>query len=314
MSIVYEARDLAAERFVALKMMQQEFYYGDQLRALLRAVAESVSRLRHPNVVQIYNYGERDGRPYFIMELLPGGSLDRRPAGREMPVGAAAALVRTLARTMNDVHREGIIHGNLKPSKVLLADDGTPKVTGFVVARHLRELGPKDPGVTMSGMAVMGTPRYMAPEQLSGNTAAIGPATDVYALGLILYELLTGWLPFRAATLWEMLNQVLHETPQPPRELRADVAPDLDMICRRCLLKKPEQRYRSAGVLADDLDRFLVGEPLLWEAAADKPLQVPIPRPDAVPTILTGPRGPLAAQTGVWARIARWFSSRPRKG
>src|SRR5262249_43225321 len=148
-------------------------------------------------------------------------------------------------------------------SKVLLAADGTPKVAGFIVARRSQ---PPDPEVqanmTMAATPVMGTPRYMAPEQLSGDTGAVGPPTDVYALGLILFELLPGWLPFRAATLWEMMAQVLREQPQPLRELRPDVPLDLEWICLYCLAKRPGQRYASAAALAEDLDRFLAGTPL----------------------------------------------------
>jgi serine/threonine protein kinase len=259
MSVVYEARHIVSDRLVALKIMQEGFQYGRPLRAFLREITASVSRLQHPNVVQVYECGDREGRPYFVMELLPGGSLDQR-AGRRMPARAGAALVRTLALAVDAVHRQGIIHGNLKPSKVLLAEDGTPKITGFMIAERLRRLKQEEQAnMTMSGPAVMGTPLYMAPEQLSGDTAAIGPATDVYALGLILYELLTGRLPFRAPTLWEVLAQVLHEPPQPPREVRPDTPPDLETICLRCLAKKPEQRYAGASILAEQLDRFLAG-------------------------------------------------------
>jgi len=206
---------------------------------------------RHPNVVQVHGCHEQDGKPYLIMELLTGGSLNRQPGRHQMPLTEAAALVRTLAQTMDAVHRQGIVHGNLKPSKVLLAADGTPKIGGFIIGRKEREVS-----ATILAPAVMGTPRYMAPEQLAGDTAAVGPATDIYALGLILYELLTGWLPFRAVTLWEMMAQVLREPPEPPSRVRPDVTPGLDAICLRCLAKEPKQRYPSAGELARELERY----------------------------------------------------------
>jgi serine/threonine-protein kinase len=183
---------------------------------------------------------------------------------------------------MQSIHDLGIVHGNLKPSKVLLAADGTPKIRGFIVSQN-QQL-PSDPSqMTIAAPAIMGTPRYMAPEQLSGDTAAVGPATDVYALGLMLYELVTGWLPFRAPTLWELMAQVLNEAPQPPRELRADLPPDLEKICLTCLQKKPAQRYASAGALAEDLGRFLAGQPLMERSA---------------PAV------------GVWPRLVGWIKRR----
>jgi serine/threonine-protein kinase len=298
MSVVFEARQLASGRLVALKVLQQEFRYGKALRDLLREVAESVSRLRHPNVVQVYECGERGGRPYFVMELLSGGSLERRSAGQQLPIREAAALVRTLAQTLDAVHWQGILHGNLKPSKVLLTGDGTIKVTGFIVARHQRALEQEvQASGTMSGLPILGTPRYMAPEQLAGDIAAVGPATDIYALGLILYELLTGWLPFRAATLWEMMAQVQHEPPQPPRELRADLPADMEAICLHCLAKRPDQRYPSAGFLAEDLDRFLAGEPVLLELAVEAAPQAPAAQ--------------ASRQAGAWARFTAWLTGRP---
>jgi serine/threonine protein kinase len=250
MSNVYEARHLASGQLHALKLMRKEFSYGDRLRAMLREVAESVSRLRHPNVVQVQECGEQDSRPYFLMELVPGGSLQL--AAREMmAISRAAILVRDLARAIVAVQREGIIHGNLKPSKVLLAYDGTPKIAGFILARP-----PKPEGWEMETIAareVMGTPRYIAPEQLGGK---VYPATDIHALGLILYEMLIGWLPYRAATLWDLTNQILHAPPQPLRELRPEIPEKVEAICLACLAKEPEQRP-GAGDLADDLDRFL---------------------------------------------------------
>jgi serine/threonine protein kinase len=279
--------------------MRQEFRYDDFLGALMREMAWSASRLQHPNVVQVYDAGKQDGRPFFTMELLPGGSLADKP---DMPVWEAVELVQTLARAMDAAHRNNIIHGNLKPSKVLFADTGTPKITGFLFDRQERYKGEVEAVLrTMADPPVMGTPRYMAPEHWSGINA-IEPATDVYALGLILYELLTGRLPFRAAMFWEMKAQVLHEAPQPPGELRADLAPELGAICLRCLAKRPEQRYLSAGALAYDLDCFLVGKPLVPTAGPD-------PRTSTGPT----PDEQSAPQPGIWVRVAEWFVGRQRK-
>jgi serine/threonine protein kinase len=315
MSVVYEARHQTTERRVAIKTMQERFRAGKPVRDLLREVSDCISQLRHPNIVQVYECREQAGRVYFVMELLPGGSLDSVTAGtRQMPIAKAAALVRTLARTMDTVHQQGIIHGDLKPSKVLLTADGTPKLTGFLGVRQPHELAPEEKmDMTVRAPTVMGTPRFMAPEQLSGNPAAIGPATDVYALGLILYELLTGWLPFRAAALWDMLAQVLHEAPQPPREIRGDIPANLETICLRCLAKKGDQRYPSAGALADDLDRFLAGEPVL-ATSLSQPVQQEQTPPQLTP-ISTGPvsAASIPLQKGLWARFTAWLLGPPRK-
>jgi serine/threonine protein kinase len=337
MSTVYEARHLPSDRLVALKIMRHEFLYGEPLRALLREVTESVSRLRHPNIVQVYDCGEREGCPYFIMELAPGGSLDQR-ADRQMPEAAAAALVRTLARTVDTVHRQGIIHGNLKPSKVLLAADGTPKITGFIIAGHQSKLREEGLRMAASAPAVMGKLRYMAPEQLAGDTAAIGPATDVYALGLTLLELLTGWLPSSGAALMELMPLLRREPLQPPRELRPDAPPDLvETICLRCLAKEPERRYPSAGALAEQLDRYLAGQPLPWPPAPAQPSplaagldsaavahrrpgsEVLEPGPDRPPLAARPtsgelpPQGRPSPQPGTWARIVAWLTRRTPK-
>jgi serine/threonine protein kinase len=298
LSVVYEARQKDLGRMVAIRTMQQDIRYGKPLRVLFRDMAESVARLQHPHIVEVYECRELNGRFCFIMELLTRGSLDHRPAG-QMPVTEAAALVRTLARTMEAVHQQGIIHGNLKPSKVLLATDGTPKITGFIISRKQRALLAEDQAnMTVAAPMVMGTPRYMAPEQLAGETGAISPATDVYALGLILYELLTGWLPFRAATLWEMMAQVLREPAQSPCVLRPNIPPGLEAICLRCLAKKPSDRYARAEDLADDLDQFLAGKPLIsWSVLGPPPLPAKAVPPHA----------------GFWARLVAWWTGHSTK-
>lgn len=308
MSIVYEARQLATDRRVAVKTMRREHRYGEPLRVLLRQIAENVARLRHPNIVELYECGDQESRPFFVIELLTGGSLRRKLDHGTMPIDAAAALVRTLARAMAVAHAHDTIHGNLKPTKILLTADGTPKITGFIGGLRPNELSPEEmANATVIAAEVIGTPRYMAPEQVSGNVAEIGPPADIYALGLVLYEALTGRLPFRGATIWKLFHQVLNESPTPLQRVRADLPEALDTICLRCLAKKPQQRYQSAGALADDLDRFLAGEPLLEAATPHGPHDIS----GATNQLASGETR--APPLSLWERVAEWFGARPRK-
>ena len=204
MGVVYKAWHLRLNRPVALKMLLAGPYARpEELERFLRE-AEAVAGLRHPNIVQVYDVGDLDGRPYFTMEFVEGGSLAQKLAGTPQPAGQAAALVATLAEAVQVAHQSGIVHRDLKPANILLTADGTPKITDFGLARRLEGGG----GLTLSGVPV-GTPSYMAPEQARGQKDAIGPAADVYALGAILYELLTGRPPFRAETAAETLQQVI---------------------------------------------------------------------------------------------------------
>jgi WD40 repeat protein/predicted Ser/Thr protein kinase len=276
MGVVYKAREVSLGRLVALKMILAGGSAGPRQLARFRAEVEAVARLQHPNLVQIYSVGEDDGRPYFAMEFVHGGSLEGRTAGRPQPPRQAAALVETLSRAMDAVHRAGIVHRDLKPANVLLTEDGTPKITDFGLAKRLDvERGP-----TITG-DVVGTPCYMAPEQAAGKTRQIGPATDVYALGAILYELLTGRPPFECASAWETIQRVLSHDPVPPRLLQFGVPRDLETICLKCLQKEPHKRYASAEALADDLRRFLAGEPIR------------------------------ARPAGRWERLVKWARRRP---
>jgi serine/threonine-protein kinase len=256
--VVYEARHLRLGRPVALKMLLAGSYAGPDEQARFQREAETVAGLRHANIVQVYDVGDVDGRPYFTMELVEGGNLAEQIRGGPQPARQAAALMATLVEAVHAAHQSGIVHRDLKPANILLTRDGTPKVTDFGLARRLEGNG----GLTLSGTPV-GTPSYMAPEQARGKKEAIGPATDVYALGAILYELLTGRPPFRAASATATLQQVVADEPVPPARLNPHVPRDLATICLKCLEKDPAKRYRSAAALADDLHRFERGEPIV---------------------------------------------------
>jgi serine/threonine protein kinase len=262
MGVVYQARDVTLKRLVAVKVLLQPAPSAEGL-ARFRAEAEALARLRHPHVVQVHTAGAQDGRPYFVMEYVEGGGLDRKISARPQPPADAARLVMLLARAVYAAHHQGIIHRDLKPANILLAPPadepalntsyGLPKVSDFGLSKALGE----DQGLT--GATIVGTPGYMAPEQATGRPEDVGPATDVYALGAILYELLTGQVPFRGRSIMETLEQIRTQPPRPLRELRPDVPPQLDAICLRCLAKAPADRYPTAQALADDLHRFAEG-------------------------------------------------------
>ena len=257
MGVVFRARHIALDRVVALKMTLSGAYAGPHERERFQREAEAVARLRHTGVVQIHDVGNSEGRPYFTMELLEGGSLAQKLAGTPQPAGRAAELLITLAGAVQAAHDCGILHRDLKPANILLTGDGNPKISDFGLARRFdNELD-----LTRSGMPV-GTPSYMAPEQAGGKRVHFGPAIDIYSLGAILYELLTGRPPFRAETASATIQQVLSEDPAPPSRLNARVPRDLETICMKCLRKEPEKRYGTARELADDLRRFLRGEPV----------------------------------------------------
>ena len=255
MGVVYKARHLRLERLVALKMILAGDLAEPEHVARFLTEARAVARLQHPNIVQIHEIGEQDGRHYFSMEFINGGSLDKALAGIPQPPDEAAQLTETLARAMHVAHERGIVHRDLKPANVLLTADGTPKITDFGLAKQLDE----EVGRTRTGL-IMGTPSYMPPEQAEGKRWKIGPKADVYALGAILYELLTGRPPFGGANALEIVRQVLDDEPVAPSRLRPHVPRDLETICLKCLQKAPEERYVDAAALADDLSGFLKGE------------------------------------------------------
>jgi hypothetical protein len=269
MGLVFKARQKMLKRDVALKIVVSGAHAGAEERARFRTEAEAVARLHHPGIVQIYEVGEQAGCPYLALEFVSGGSLEQQLKGIPMPPRRAAQLLLDLAGAAQHAHEQGIVHRDLKPANVLLTETGVAKIADFGLAK----LMDVQHGWTRSG-AVLGSPSYMAPEQAAGQVSATGPATDVYALGAILYELLTGRPPFLGASFLETLSQVRNQDPVPPQALQPRVSGDLAIICLKCLEKDPAERYPSAMALARDLDCFLRGEtiaartPTFWNQAA----------------------------------------------
>jgi serine/threonine-protein kinase len=267
MGVVYRARQNTLGREVALKMVLSGQFAGKHELERFRAEAVQLAKLQHPNIVQIYEVGECDGRPYFAMEFVPGGSLAKLFEKKPLAARAAAELVETLARAMHHAHERGIIHRDLKPANIMLAADGSPKITDFGLAKGEGSVG------DTASYAVLGTPSYMAPEQAVGQSRDVGPAADTYALGSVLYEGLTGRPPFRASNVLDTIQLVTETDPIPPGDLTVNLPRDVETITLKCLQKDPAKRYPSAAVLADDLRRFLDDQPILarpvpaWEKA-----------------------------------------------
>jgi tRNA A-37 threonylcarbamoyl transferase component Bud32 len=262
MGMVWKARQVKLNRVVALKMVLGEHRAGAKELIRFLAEAEAVAAVRHPHVVQVYEYGDAGGRPFLAMEYLPDGSLTDRlkQAGRFDPKGAAG-LVGTLAGAVQAAHDLGIVHRDLKPANVLFDERGRPKVTDFGLAKRA---GGSDLTATQ---AVMGTPAYMAPEQARGDTKFVGPQADVYSLGVILYECLTGARPFEAPDNLALMRKVVDEEPDRPGKRVPGLPLDVELICLKCLAKDPAERYPSAKALAADLARFEAGEPVSVRAA-----------------------------------------------
>ncbi|HMF13418.1 MAG TPA: serine/threonine-protein kinase, partial [Gemmataceae bacterium] len=267
MGVVYEARQKSLSRVVAIKMIRAGVYASPDLLARFHVEAEALASLQHPNIVQVYEVGEHDGCPYMVMEYLDGDSLARVLSVHSQSPRAAAELVETLANAMHAAHQRGIVHRDLKPANVFvcrLAEatcghrlSAALKITDFGLAKRLAG----DDAQTVTG-TILGTPSYMAPEQASGRIHGIGPTADVYSLGSILYEMLTGQPPFRGETGVETIQKVMFEEPQAPSRLRSDVPRDLETICLKCLEKESSKRYATAAEFADDLRRFLDGKPI----------------------------------------------------
>jgi serine/threonine protein kinase/tetratricopeptide (TPR) repeat protein len=256
MGVVYKAYQERLSRFVALKMIRAGSLAKPEDLARFRIEAEAVAKQRHPNIIQIFDIGEVNGLPFVALELLEGGSLDASLAGRAQPGEACARLSATLARAIHAAHQAGIVHRDLKPSNVMFGQDRIPKITDFGLAKRLEEEGHTETG------QVLGSPSYIPPEQAQGRAKDVGPAADVYALGAILYEMLTGRPPFKGATPVETVMQVLNEEPVPPSHLQPQVPRDLETICLKCLAKEPHKRYPTALALAEDLDRYLSDRPI----------------------------------------------------
>lgn len=256
MGLVYRARQRKLDRLVALKMILHADYSDSMARERFVREAELIAKLQHPNIVQIFDFGEHEGNPYFSLELVEGGSLDRKLKESPLSPEESAQLVKTLANAIHAAHDIGVIHRDLKPANVLLTDDGIPKITDFGLARQLNRAGE-----TQEGM-IVGTPSYMSPEQAAGRINDISPATDVYALGAILYECLTARPPFKASTTAETILQVIQDEPVSVIRIQSKTPKDLETICLKCLQKDPKKRYHSAMELAEDLERFLDHRPI----------------------------------------------------
>lgn len=257
MGVVYRARQVSLDRVVALKLILAGQFASDEEVERFRREAQAAASLQHANIVAIHEVGEHDGQQYLSMAYVDGQSLAEIIRERPLPAVRAARYVRTVARAVEYAHRQGTLHRDLKPANILIDGDDQPRITDFGLARRV------DAGsdLTKSGQ-ILGSPSYMPPEQASGKSGAVGPCSDVYSLGAILYDLVTGRPPFKAATTTDTLLHVVQSEPVSPRTLNPKVPRDLETICLKCLEKEPQRRYRSAGELSEELGRFLAGEPI----------------------------------------------------
>jgi eukaryotic-like serine/threonine-protein kinase len=258
MGVVFKAQQLQADRTVALKVMLDAERAGQEELARFQIEVQAAAKLQHPHIVQVYEVGTAGKMPYFTQEFLAGGTLSERIKNQLLSHRETAECMLQLSQAIGYAHSKGVVHRDLKPSNILLADDGALKVADFGLARRMEDQSQ----LTRDG-AILGTPSYMAPEQASGSIHKIGPSCDIYALGAILYELLTGRPPFKGATVWEVVNLVRSAEPASPTSLRPDTPKDLETICLKCLEKEPEKRYTRAADLAEDLRRHLNHEPIL---------------------------------------------------
>ena len=258
MGVVYKARQIRADRIVALKLMINLEHAKPHDIERFTIEAQSSARLHHPNIIQVYDVSQTGQSPYFTQEFAPGGTLAKKIAKQMLSHRDVAETMLCLANAVAYAHSRQIVHRDLKPLNILLDEHGVPKIADFGLARRMEDQS----HLTQDG-TILGTPSYMAPEQASGNSNAIGPLSDVYALGAILFELLTGRPPFKGATVWEVIQQVRSADPSPPSQLQSGIPADLETICLKCLQKAPEKRYESAKHLSDDIQRHINHEPIL---------------------------------------------------
>ncbi len=258
MGVVYRARDAKLNRDIALKMILGGAHVSTGQLERFLTEARAVAQLQHPNIVQVFEIGEHGGLPFLAMEYVAGLTLANQLARKPLPPADAARLLETLARTVQHAHDHRILHRDLKPANILLTPEGVPKISDFGLAKQLEE----DSAATKTG-TVLGTPSYMSPEQAQGATKEVGPASDQYALGALMYEILTGRPPFLAADPLETILEVIHKEPVPPKQLQSKLPDDLNTICLKALQKDPGKRYASVTDLAEDLRRFSAGEPIM---------------------------------------------------
>jgi serine/threonine protein kinase len=306
MGAVYLARDVQLDRQVALKVIEGIGGAGGSELRRFRIEATAAARLAHPGITQIYDVGEQDGNVYLTLEYVGGGSLSKllRAGGPMQPEGAVR-LVLQLARAVHAAHQNGIIHRDLKPGNVLLTENGAPKISDFGLAKLVDQIN-DDEALTNPGQA-LGTPGYMAPEQVRGELDKVGPATDVYGLGTILYECLTGRRPFHGGSL-SVAYQIVEQMPPPPRQIRPEIPVSLEHICLKCLDKDPHKRYAGADRLAQALQEFLAGE-VLEEPSKNEPDGKEHQGNEERVTSAAGvEQSEPTARRGLWARVRGWFS------
>ena len=263
MGVVWKARQASLNRVVAIKMILAGKFAGESEVRRFHTEAEAAANLQHPNIVAIHEIGEFDGQHYFSMDYIEGQNLAERVGDCPMPATQAAALVKKIAEAVHYAHQRGTLHRDLKPSNVLIDAEGQPRITDFGLAKQLS----RDTGLTQTG-AVLGTPAYMPPEQAAGRNEQVGPASDVYSMGAMLYHLMTGRAPFVAETPAATLRKAMEDDPMAPSKLNPQTPPDLETICLKCLEKRPDRRYHSARELAEELGRFLNHEPILARPAS----------------------------------------------
>lgn len=303
MGVVYQARQISLNRIVALKVMVAGSHASEEDRLRFRTEALTVAQIQHPNVIQVYDVGEYDGMPFLAVEYVSGGNLQQWLGNKPMSVSGAVRLIYSIARAVGAAHQKGIVHRDLKPANILLTADGVPKVADFGLAKQIG-------GATYTTTGtILGTPQYMFPEQAAGLTKRIGPPSDVYSLGVILYQCLTGRPPFTSESVLQLLDQIRFGQPPSVRDWRSDVPEEVEAVCLRCLHKVPEERYRNADVLADELARIINR----WEADRAREENPPATESTGLARIFTT-IGLIAAVLLViaLARDAGWFTPRPK--